>query len=215
MDDIGPRTPASFKLLDVSRRFGERDVLRSVDIEGDAGSMTIICGLNGSGKTSLLRIIAGLLTPDHGQVTVCGREPGSRSTGYVPAGDRGLHWRLTGRQNLDFFARLAVVGNRQQAVESAAEALGARDLLDQRVGDCSTGQRRRLAVAQAIVGGPPILLLDEPYAELDEEGIDRVRDVVSTWRSRGGAVIAAAPSPDQTPTGADATIVRLALGGAA
>jgi ABC-2 type transport system ATP-binding protein len=193
----------------VSRSFGQREVLIGVDLDADPGSLTVVTGSNGSGKTSLLRVIGGLLAADSGLVTVCDAPAGRGKTGFLPAGDRGLHWRLTGRQNLTFFARLAALPDVTGRVEGAARAAGAVDLLDARVGECSTGQRRRLAVAQAIVGLPPVLLLDEPYADLDEPGVDRVNAIVATWCEQEGTVISAAPTALLAPSVPDPILLRL------
>jgi ABC-type transport system involved in cytochrome c biogenesis ATPase subunit len=111
---------------------------------------------------------------------------------------------LTGRQNLEFFARAAgtPTSSVSCAIALAVEAVGATGLLATLVGECSTGQRRRLALAQAIIACPPVLLLDEPFAELDAEGTACVERLSAFWTRKGGAVIAAAPSEAGLPPGA-------------
>jgi len=209
MLEIGPRSPGRVRIEEVHRRFGERVILGGVDLKAEPGSLSVVMGSNGSGKTSLLRIVGGLLAADGGRVSICDAPAGTGHTGYLPAGDRGLHWRLTGLQNLTFFARLTGLPEVRGRVGAAARAAGAEDLLSSRLGDCSTGQRRRLAVAQAIVGSPPVLLLDEPYADLDGFGVARVDAIVNTWCERGGAVISAAPTPELAPSTPEPVIVRL------
>jgi len=204
MSAAGPRATGSVDLQGVSRRFGNKVVLEQLSFEVAPGGYVALVGPNGSGKTTVLRIVAGLLDPDSGDVRVSGGRPGQGQAGYLPAGDRGLHFRLTGGQNLEFFALAAGVERRSvgAALESASQAVGAESLLSTLVGECSTGQRRRLALAQAIIGGPPVLILDEPFADLDPQGITCVEQLVDLWRSRGGAVVAASPSERSLPPSA-------------
>jgi ABC-type multidrug transport system ATPase subunit len=166
------------------------------------GSVAALVGRNGSGKTTLLRIAAGTLAPDSGAVTVGDGQPGRGQAGHVPAGDRMLNFRLTGRQNLEFYARLCGTARRDVRLlaEAAAEALDAGDLLEARTGECSTGQRRRLMLAAGVIGRPPVLLLDEPMADLDDIGRTIVSTLVERWRDAGGAIVCVAPSSGELPT---------------
>jgi ABC-2 type transport system ATP-binding protein len=113
----------------------------------------------------------------------------------VPAGDRALYWRLTGRQELEFFARVTGIGRADaaHAASEAASALEVEHLMDRQIGTFSTGQRRRLMVARSLVGLAPVLLLDEPYADLDETACGVVERVARTWAERGGLVIWTSP----------------------
>lgn len=194
---VGPAGPGGIELHGVSRSFRGRTVLRDVTFEVRPGELAAVIGPNGSGKTTLLRILAGLLTADAGRAVVAGAPPGAGHAGFVPPGDRGLYWRLTGRQNLAFFGRLGV--GEPAALEAVADAVGARDLLDRRVGECSTGQRRRLAIARAVIARPPVLLVDEPFAELDPEGCSAVEALLATWVAEGGSVLYAAPAVGDGP----------------
>jgi ABC-2 type transport system ATP-binding protein len=159
-------------LDDVARSFGRERVLHGASLYVEPGRVAAFIGPNGSGKTTLLRILAGVLLPDSGSVAVCGEAPGNGLAGYVPAGDRMLNWRLSGRENLRFFARIAGVrrGDVDTAVLAAAEMADAADLLGKRAGECSTGQRRRLMLAVAFLGSPTVLLIVEPFSDVDVEG---------------------------------------------
>jgi ABC-2 type transport system ATP-binding protein len=178
----------------VSRSFGARLVLHGVSLRVEAGQIAALVGPNGSGKTTMLRILAGVLDPSSGSVSVWGRAPGHGIAGYVPAGDRMLNWRLTGRENLRFFARIrGAAGDVDSAVVAAAQTTGSVGLLDKRAGECSTGQRRRLILAVAFLGSPPVVLIDEPFSDLDEEGCVAVDAACRAWSTAGGLVLYAAP----------------------
>ena len=141
-------------------------------------------GPNGSGKSTLLRTIAGLLRPAAGRITFMGEairssdEDWRRRLGY--AGHRpGLYEELTVRENLELFARLN--GARAGAVEKTIEQIGLGDRAGDRVSTLSAGLARRAGVARAVVHEPQVLLLDEPYANLDDEAADRISDIVKGW----------------------------------
>lgn len=198
---LEPRGVGEVEVGELRRSFRGQKVLDGASLHVDAGSVAALAGPNGSGKTTLLRILAGVLDPESGSVLVAGRAPGSGLAGFVPGGDRMLNWRLTGAQNLQFYARIAGVARASVdiAVQAAAEAADAERLLDKRAGECSTGQRRRLMVAVALVGSPPVLIFDEPFADLDEDGCAAVALVARRWAASGGSVMYAAPSRDQGP----------------
>ena len=193
----GPRSSGAVTADGVSRRFGERVVLRDLHLSLEPGTIAAVTGPNGSGKTTLLRLLAGVLSPDAGTILVAGEPPGRGATGFVPPGDRGLYWRLTGRANLEFFASIAG-GSREDAL-GAARALDAEGTLDRRMGLCSTGERRRVAIARAFAARPPVVLLDEPYADLDEAGCRAVEAACRAWAGADGLVVYAAPQPGEGP----------------
>ena len=199
---IGPRRPGTISITDLGLTFRSAQVLRGIDLEVSSGSIVAVLGPNGSGKTTLLRVLAGVLAPRWGSVLVCDRPPGLGLAAYVPAGERMLNWRLTGRQNLEFYAHLAGV-RRELRGGAIAEASGLADasaLLVKRVGECSTGERRRLMLATALVRYPPVILLDEPFADLDETGRSAVEAVARRWADGGGLVLHAAPDHGKGPS---------------
>lgn len=197
---LGPRFPAGVTVDNVSRTFKRTRALDRVSLTAGPGVVAAVIGPNGCGKTTLLRILAGVLDPDSGQAQLAGVPPGRGVAAYVPAGDRALYWRITARENLEFFARIGgAVKNRKEFSQEAASRLGASDLLSRRVGTLSTGQRRRIMLARGLVAGPPILLLDEPYADLDDAGCGAVATATHRWAEEGGTVIYAAPGADGGP----------------
>ncbi|HVE92226.1 MAG TPA: heme ABC exporter ATP-binding protein CcmA [Actinomycetota bacterium] len=183
------------------RRHGLTSVLRGLDLHVASGERIALLGDNGSGKTTLLRILAGLLVPDAGTVSVFGSDPRDAAVrahvGYA-GHDPGLYPRLTALENLRFRARLYNRG-----------AHRARDLLStvgidpadrRRVATYSNGMKRRVAIACALLPDPKLLLLDEPFAGLDEPGAEAL---VSVLAGRGPAVLIATHEPDRVRTVAD------------
>lgn len=149
------------------RRFGAARVLAGVDLTVSAGEVLLILGANGAGKSTLLRILAGLLRPDAGTVAIAGDPIASarERIGFL-AHDTLLYDDLTVRENLDFSAALhRGVGAGQ--VERALDRAGLAALAPRRVRELSRGQQQRAALTRALLHGPSLLLLDEPYTGLD------------------------------------------------
>ncbi|MEO0070115.1 MAG: ABC transporter ATP-binding protein, partial [candidate division WOR-3 bacterium] len=134
-----------------------------------------LMGANGGGKTTLLRILATLLLPDGGKASVNGydviTQPGEvkMSIGYCYEGERSFYFRLTGRQNLEFFAALQNLSGRRlrEEVARVLDLLELSAFADRLFMEYSTGMRQRLNLARALLNDPPVLLLDEPTKSLD------------------------------------------------
>jgi ABC-2 type transport system ATP-binding protein len=188
----------------VAHSFGANRVLDGVSLELAPGTVHALLGPNGAGKTTLLRILAGLLVPQQGGVAVLGVPPGSsrrfrRLVGLVPSGDRTFYLRISGLENLVFFARLHGMRRRDaitRAVETL-EAVGLGDAAQTRVGFYSHGMQKRLAVARALLVEPPLMLVDEATHDLDPEGARTVRDLVASVAGRGTAVLWATQRLDE------------------
>jgi heme exporter protein A len=158
------------ELRGLTRRFGERIVLRDVTLNVPAGATLAVLGRNGAGKSTLLRILATLLRPHSGEVSVFGEELPRRAfavrgrLGYL-GHDPLLYRDLTGRENLTYHARLYGVDARR--VEELLEVVDMRPRADDPVRTLSQGMVQRLAVCRAVLHRPGLLLLDEPRANLD------------------------------------------------
>ena len=162
-------------VVDVYRRFRDVEALRGVTLEVWPGEVHALLGPNGAGKTTLLRIMVGLLIPDAGDVGVLGHPLDAmtsrqfrRSFGFVPSGDRSFYLRVSGAENLLFFARLHGLPKRQAATR-ARELLaivGLEEAADRRVGLYSHGMQKRLSVARALLTEPRILFVDEATHDL-------------------------------------------------
>ena len=159
----------------LGRSFGAREVIRDLDVSLGRGERLALCGPNGSGKTTVLRCIAGTITPTAGRIRIFGHAAGSREArsliGVSLSQERSFYLRLTGRENLLLFARLRGLSKRAaaQKVDELADELEVTELLSQRTDRCSSGQLQQLAFARALVGDPVLLVLDEPTRSLDAD----------------------------------------------
>ena len=163
-------------------RYGFRRVLRGISLEARPGDPVAVVGPNGSGKSTLVRILAGVLTPTGGEVTltVGGAEVESEDIAHrvgLVTPDLRLYPPLSARETLDFLAR--VRGKGRDGVLPTLARVGLADRADDRVSTFSTGMRQRLRLATALLHDPPVLLLDEPGATLDESGRDLVAELVA------------------------------------
>jgi ABC-type multidrug transport system ATPase subunit len=165
----------------LGRRFGERWVLRGVDVQVRGGEVLALIGPNGGGKSTLLALMAGLLAPTEGQVTLDGRDTATLATdatgsiGLITTRP-GLYPLLTGRENLHFFGGL--YGLDEEEVDARTgpllEQLGMHDHLDKPVAAGSAGMQQKISLARALLLHPKMLLLDEPTANLDPDTTARV-----------------------------------------
>ena len=156
----------------MTKRFGDRTVVDHVDLTVRAGEIFGFLGPNGSGKTTFLRMLCGLLRADDGSGTCLGHdviaesEAIKREVGYMT--QRFSFWEdLSIAENLDFVARMYDVKNRRQTVRESLEQLGLAGRKDQLAGQLSGGWKQRLALAACLIHKPKLLLLDEPTAGVD------------------------------------------------
>jgi len=165
------------------RDFGERRVVGPLTADARGGERIALVGPNGSGKSSFLRCVAGVLAPSGGTVSIGGFAAGSRAAkeliGASLSQERSFYLRLTGEANLLIFAELRQAAAQAKAsVRSVIEELDIAAIAQQRVDRCSTGMVQQLALARAMLGGPSLLLLDEPTRSLDAEAVERLWSAV-------------------------------------
>jgi ABC-2 type transport system ATP-binding protein len=190
---------------DVSHRFGDKLVLDRVSFTVAKGQVHALLGPNGAGKTTLIRILAGLLHATEGIVNVAGFDPRANTRafrqqiGFLPSGDRSFYLRISGFENLLFFARLHGMSRRaaaRRALEVLAE-VGLEDAARLPVALYSHGMQKRLSVARALLTSPPVLLVDEATHDLDPVGAQRVRDLISSTATNGSAIVWATQRLDE------------------
>jgi ABC-2 type transport system ATP-binding protein len=200
---------------EVTRSFGNVQVLTGVDLKVGAGRISALLGPNGAGKTTFLRVLTGLLLPDSGQVTVAGVDvtvdpmAARRHIGFFPSTDRSHYMRISGLENLAFFGRMYGI-RRREALERGRKRMadvGLSDAVDQRVGTYSHGMQKRLSMARALLMDPPVLVIDEATDGLDPEGARRVQDLTRSIASSGTAVVWTTQRLDEIRGFADAVTV--------
>lgn len=176
----------------VTRRYGKQDAVRDLDLTLRAGECVGLVGHNGAGKSTLIKMMLGLVLPSAGSVRVLGEDPANgaaararRELGYLPE-NVALHPSMTGAETLAFYARL----KREPVARNAAllERVGIAAAADRRVGTYSKGMRQRLGLAQALLGSPRALLLDEPTTGLDPALRHSFYEIIGDLR-RGGAMV--------------------------
>jgi ABC-2 type transport system ATP-binding protein len=171
------------------RPFGRAEritALQTLNLEARHGEIFGLLGPNGAGKTTFLKILTGLILPTSGRALVFGKDVSheeravKRSIGYVTSDERSFYWRLTGRDNLEFFARLyglPPTGARAAATEMLRimdlESIASRPFMSY-----STGMKQRMAIARALLHDPPVLCLDEPTRSLDPIAAKHLRRFV-------------------------------------
>ena len=197
---VAPAPPApalpSIRIEGITRRFGDEIALDGVTLDFHAGEVMVMLGPNGAGKTTTVRVLNGILAPDEGEATVLGfdvRTHGHeiRSCTGTLTENAGLDDRLTALENLEFTARIRGIP-RKQATQRSRELLGRfgmGDHIDRRIHGFSTGQRKRIALARALIHDPAVLFLDEPTSGLDPAATRAVVDLIGALAHEQGRTV--------------------------
>lgn len=183
----------SIQVKGLQKSYRHLHVLKGVDFEVEKGSIFALLGSNGSGKTTIVKILTTLLEQDSGKATVNGFDVASQPgnvrqsislTGQFAAVDE----ILTGRENLVMIARLRHLDNPRQVADDLLKRFGLTDAADRRASTYSGGMRRRLDIAMSLVGGSPLIFLDEPTTGLDPEARIEVWKIVKELAGNGTTV---------------------------
>ena len=188
---------------ELEKRYGDKRILRGVVLDVAAEDFLLVTGPNGSGKTTLLRLCAGLAAPTRGELEVT-VERGR--VGYL-AHEPLVYRELSALENLDLYGRLYRVPERRERIGMLLERFGLWDARHARAGSFSRGMLQRLALCRTLLHEPSLLLLDEPYSGLDDEGT-QLLDRELSERSRRATFVVATHEPERLERFASA---RLAL----
>ena len=196
---------------DVTKRYGAREALRGVSFSAPPGERLAVIGPNGAGKTTLLSILAGILEPTGGKVTL-------DRVGWVPQ-EPAVYGKLSVAENLRLFARLEKVGDPDAAVARALEQTGLSDRARDELSTLSGGNRQRVNIAIGLLGDPPVLLLDEPSSALDPRHRQRVWTFLDRLAGDGTTIVFATHDLAEAARHADRVLVladgELLFGGTA
>lgn len=176
----------------VEKSYGAVKALRDVSFDLGPGRLSALVGHNGAGKTTLIKLMLGLIHADRGAVRVLGENPAAgefsarRLLGYLPE-NVAFNAALTGRETLSFYARLKRI--KPASAWPLLDRVGLMDVADRRVGTYSKGMRQRLGLAQALLGRPRVLLLDEPTTGLDPALRQTFYEILNELRDDGATVL--------------------------
>src|SRR5215471_8587101 len=176
----------------LEKRYGDKRILRGVDLEVGQQDFMLVTGPNGSGKTTLLRIFAGLAAPTRGELAVTVERGRIGFLGHEPL----VYRELTARENLDLYGRLYRVQERRERSGMLLERFGLWEARHTQAGSFSRGMLQRLALCRTLLHEPDLLLLDEPYSGLDDEGVGLL-DRELAERAAHAAFVVATHEPER------------------
>ena len=204
--------PPAVVTTDLARLFAGTPALAGVSLRIRAGSCVALLGPNGAGKSTLLRLLATAIRPSYGTAEVDGLDV-ARDADLVRervaylSHATALYDDLTARENLAFAATMLDTPDSAARVDRALRDVGLAARADDRVGTYSAGMRRRLALGRILLGQASLVLLDEPTAALDAEGVEIVEQLLQAWRAAGVSVLVASHSVDRLQRWVDARVV--------
>lgn len=213
MSPVDAPAGLALRLDGIAKRFGRELVLRDLRLEMAAGRIAVLRGSNGAGKTTLLRVLATRLRPNRGRGWVFGydlQRQGDevrRRVGLVSVLG-GNYPVLTARENLRLAATLSglAAAGVDAAVDTALATVGLSDVADGLVRTYSSGMKKRLGLARLLLLDPPLWLMDEPYAALDEDGKNLLDELLASARRRGRTVLMASHELERSGRFADAVL---------
>ena len=198
------------RVAGVAKSYGRITAVADVSFALRKGETTALVGHNGAGKTTLIKLMLGLVRPTAGTVSVLGENPAAgqvaarRKLGYLPE-NVSFNMALTGRETLAFYGRLKRAPHRE--IADLLERVGLTRAADRRIGSYSKGMRQRLGLAQALLGQPAVLLLDEPTTGLDPALRRSFYDLVAEGRAKGATILLSSHALTELEGQADRVII--------
>jgi heme exporter protein A len=192
----------AFQIVDVSKRYGPRWAIARLSFTLEKGTALLLTGHNGSGKTTLLKLLATALSPTLGKLTVLGhdalenRDEIRQRVGLLSHASY-VYEDLTAEENLVVLARLLGIDDPEASANAMLERVGLTKRKDSPVRQFSAGMRKRLAVARLLLKRPELALLDEPFGELDPQGIIEMEKLIAELASQGTTLVLATHLVDQ------------------
>lgn len=179
---------------EITKDFGYRKLLKGVNFQLRPSEFTLLLGKNGEGKSTLLKIVTGLMRPKSGEVLFQGgnvkEDPDAfRASFGVISHAAHFYNELTAKENLTFFAKLRGVPGYEAKITSALSRVGLTRFANSPTGTFSSGMFKRLNIAKLMVFEPKILLLDEPYTGLDYDSVDFFNDYLKEFKASGGCIL--------------------------
>ena len=186
-------------ISNVTKKYGSACVLNNISVEFKSGMIYGLVGRNGSGKTMLLKAMAGLITIDSGTIIIHGQRIGTdtdhpENTGIIIE-EPGFLGQYSGYANLKMLASINNKIDRKTILEYL-QLVGLESVAHKHVSKYSLGMRQRLGIAQALMEDPKLVLLDEPMNGLDDAGVEDIRNILKTFRQKGATIIIATHSKD-------------------
>jgi ABC-2 type transport system ATP-binding protein len=193
--------PSPVRLEAVTKRFGRQVAVDRLDLEVPAGCVYGLLGPNGSGKTTTIRMIMGILLPDEGRVALLGKDPDEtrrRRVGYLPE-ERGLYKKMKVLEQLTFLAEIRGIPRRSGRERAGAwlDRLELGAWAERRVEDLSKGMQQKVQFIGTVLHGPELLILDEPFSGLDPINQDVLEQIVLEFRGRGATILFSTHLMDQ------------------
>ncbi len=184
----------TIRSVKLTKKYGDHTVVDRLNLDIAAGEVFGLLGPNGAGKTTTILMLLGLVEPTKGSIEVLGLDPRwnplevKSKVGYLPDAV-GFYDSMTGRQNLDFTARLNGLTDFDALIDSLLETVGLSYAGDQPAGEYSRGMKQRLGIADALVTNPSVLILDEPTTAIDPEGVVEILELIQRLAKDEGVTV--------------------------
>lgn len=177
----------AIECINLEKSFGKKPVLQNINFKIKSGTILAVVGPNGAGKTTLLKILATLITPSAGNALVCGEDVNinpltvKKMIGFVSSEERSFFWRLSGRQNLNFFAALHKIDKTESnnKIDALLRAVGLGEKGHVRFREYSTGMKQALGISRGMLHDPLVLLMDEPTRSLSPDVASTIRELIN------------------------------------